>query len=230
MKNFESTSKSTKGMVLIPAGYFMMGSPTGVGGVDEGPRHKVWVDAFYIDPTKVSFEQYDKYCDETGSEKPGDEGWGRGTRPVININWNNADAYCRWAGKRLPTEAEWEKAARAGTDTKWYWGDDEKPITDYVWYEANSNNITHPVGEKKANAFKLYDMGGNTWEWCSDWYGNKYYAVSAERNPKGPESGLLRVLRGGSWNYYADNARAAYRNGDVPESGYGNGCRCVQTP
>jgi formylglycine-generating enzyme required for sulfatase activity len=218
-------------MALIPAGYFMMGSPKGVGKKEEHPQHKVWVDAFYIDKTEVTFDQYDNFGRATGRVKPSDEGWGRGTRPVVNINWNDADAYCKWAGKRLPTEAEWEKAARGGTDTKWYWGDDENVIDEYAWYDKNSGGTTHPVGLKKPNPFGLFDMAGNVWEWCSDWYGEKYYQSSLERNPGGPDSGEYRILRGGSWGSNADYAYSAYRSGCEPYGRtYRIGCRCARKP
>jgi formylglycine-generating enzyme required for sulfatase activity len=227
----KKSSESSTDMVLITAGYFNMGSSEGVGDADEHPRHRVYVDAFYIDKTEVTFDQYDKYCEANDHSKPSDDGWGRGKRPVININWKDADAYCKWAGKRLPTEAEWEKAVRGGTDTEWYWGDSDNQIGDYAWYKENSGAMTHPVGQKKSNPFGLFDMAGNVWEWCADWYGADYYKSSPERNPKGPEDGTDRVLRGGSWVNFTDCTRSAGRLGFSPVTRYGSiGCRCARTP
>jgi formylglycine-generating enzyme required for sulfatase activity len=216
-------------MVLIPAGEFMMGSEKGR--ADEKPVHKVYLDAFYIDKYEVTFARYDAFCDATGRTKPSDSGWGRGTRPVINISWDDAMAYCEWAGKRLPTEAEWERACRAGTDTAYSFGDDTGMLGTYAWYESNGGRMTHPVGGKQPNGFGLYDMHGNVWEWCMDWYDKKYYTVGPLNNPQGPASGKSRVLRGGSWYYGTDILRSAYRLDFDPGVWYIIfGCRCARTP
>ena len=203
-------------MVLVPEGWFWMGSPDGSTSF-ECPRHRVWVDAFYMDIDPVTFERYDLFCDATGRAKPSDNGWGRGPRPVINVHWMDADAYCRWAGKRLPTEAEWEKAVRGGTETKWYWGDDQTACNDDTWHNANSDDMTHPVGEKAPNPFGLRDMIGNVWEWCADWFGESYYSASPERNPKGPAEGTNRIQRGGSWDDF-QGTHCAYRGWDEPHN------------
>ena len=219
-------------MVLIPAGEFMMGSEKGR--ANEKPVHKVYLDAFYIDKYEVTFAYYDAFCDATGRTKPPDKkGWGRGTRPVINVSWDDSKAYCTWAGKRLPTEAEWERACRAGTDTVYSFGDDPGLLGNYAWYSANSGKMNHYVGEKSPNAFGLYDMHGNVWEWVADWYDSGYYAVSPLNNPQGPPSGTTRVLRGGSWyNYGGGNLRSGYRYIDVVPgvSNHIIGCRCAKTP
>ncbi len=231
----KSVSKKVGGrfgtpMVLIPAGYFMMGSPNGQGGGDEHPRHKVWLDAFYMDKYPVTFDQYDKFCEATGRVKPDDNGWGRGRRPVINVFWDDANAYCKWAGKRLPTEAEWEKAARGGTTTQYFFGDDNGPLRNYAWYNEDSGHQTHPVGEKKPNPYGLYDILGNAWEWCSDWYDENYYAKSPVRNPRGPASGQFHVLRGGSWGSNYDTPRSAYRVKILPlYCGPLTGFRCARS-
>jgi len=221
---------SLNGMALIPAGDFNMGSNTYS---DEQPIHVVHLDAFYIDMYEVTFAQYDAFCDATGRSKPYDSGWGRGTRPVVNIDWNDSKAYCTWAGKRLPTEAEWERACRAGTDTVYGFGADAGLLGSYAWYSSNSGDMTHPVGEKLPNAFGLYDMHGNVWEWCADWYDTGYYAVSPPNNPQGPASGTYRVLRGGSW-FDADLILRSANRSDVlgvPASYNINiGCRCAETP
>jgi formylglycine-generating enzyme required for sulfatase activity len=217
-------------MVLIPAGEFTMGSPAGVGKPDEQPAHQVYLDAFYIDKHPVTFDQYDKFCDATQRNKPDDSGWGRGRRPVINVSWDDATAYAQWAGKTLPTEAEYEKAARGGTNTRFFWGEDPSHTGDYAWTGGNSGGQTHPVEEKKANPCGVYDVSGNVWEWCADWYGEKYYGVSPGKNPQGPVKGTAHVMRGGSWYSPVENARPASRNGidrDYRKNLYG--FRCVRT-
>ncbi|MFH2069613.1 MAG: SUMF1/EgtB/PvdO family nonheme iron enzyme [Elusimicrobiota bacterium] len=222
-----SEAKKYEGMDLIPAGEFTMGSDRGES--DEKPPHKVYLDAYYIDKYEVTFEQYDKFCEATGRKKPSDSGWGRGTRPVINVNWNDAVAYANYYGKRLPTEAEWEKACRSGSETKYCFGDSKSELGEYGWYSSNSGGWTHPVGSKKPNRWGLYDMHGNVWEWCSDWYDGGYYKNSPYRNPKGPGSGTYRVLRGGSWINNASNCRSTDRGGSTPgiRSDYGWGFRCA---
>ena len=193
-------------MVLIPAGYFQMGSPEGIGRKDEHPLHQVWISAFYMDQYLVTFERYDKFCEATKRQKPVDgiflnqvvtKHWGRGQSPALNITWDEAEAYCKWAGGRLPTEAEWEKAARGGTQTPFFWGKDPGKAPDYAWYDPFSRYKTWPVGELKPNPYGLYDIVGNLWEWVSDWYSADYYAIGSSRNPEGPEEGKLKVLRGG---------------------------------
>jgi len=214
-------------MVLIPAGTFSMGSNTFS---NEQPIHVVNLDAFYIDKYEVTFDQYDRFCDATGRTKPSDSGWGRGTRPVIDVSWNDAKAYCDWAGKRLPTEAEWEYACRAGGTGAWTFGDTEATLVNYAWYGVNSGSQTHPVGEKTANAWGLYDMHGNVWEWCADWYDSGYYAGSPATNPPGPASGTYRLLRGGSCYVAANDARSAYRGSGPGGGGSDYGFRCAASP
>ena len=221
---------STANMVLIPAGSFNMGSNMYP---QEQPIHSVYLDAYYIDKYEVTFDQYDAFCVATSRTLPSDSGFGRGTRPVINITWYDAKAYCEWAGKRLPTEAEWERACRAGTDTDYYWGENYPPSSagTYAWYGDNSGSMTHPVGEKTPNALGLYDMSGNVWEWVNDWYDGSYYSVSPGSNPPGPASGTWKVLRGGSWPSGDDGLRSAVRNLNGPGSSYfDRGCRCARTP
>jgi len=216
-------------MVLIPAGEFTMGSTDG--GADEKPTHVVSISAFYLEKYEVTFDLYDSFCEATGRTKPSDAGWGRGSRPVINVSWSDASAYAAHCGKRLPTEAEWEYACRAGGTGKWCFGDDEKLLGDYAWFSVNSGNRTHPVGQKKPNAWGLYDMHGNAWEWCADRYDAKYYARSEPRDPPGPLSGDKRVRRGGPWDDSgASWCRSASRGGCYPEYRYcGSGFRCAMS-
>jgi len=209
-------------MVLIPEGEFMMGSDSGR--PEEQPVHRVRLDAYYIDRAPVTFEQFDRFCEATRREKPADHGWGRGRRPVINIEWAAAEAYASWAGKRLPTEAEWERAAKGPKGL-----DQPGALGEYAWHLENSGGRTHPVGEKKPNGFGLHDMLGNVWEWCADWYDEGYYTFLPAHNPRGPLAGTARVVRGGGWFISPRYARASGRFRSAPGSGDGGlGFRCVR--
>ncbi|MCP4697149.1 MAG: SUMF1/EgtB/PvdO family nonheme iron enzyme [Gammaproteobacteria bacterium] len=209
-------------MVWIAAGKFRMGDIRGNGRGHEKPIHEVFIDRFAIGVHEVIFAEYDKFTEATGRKKPEDNGWGRGNRPVINVSWEDAATYCEWLneqtgkGYRLPTEAEWEYAARAGTETDYFFGDEQKQLGEYAWYFGNSRRKTHPVGKKEPNAWGWYDVHGNVWEWVQDWYGKDYYANSPISNPVGPDSGASRVFRGGSWIGDARYVRAAYRDGVDP--------------
>jgi len=145
-------------VIMLPGGHFQMGDES------EGPIHEVELDSFAIGRYPVMFADYDAFCDATGREKPDDMGWGRGVRPVVNVSWQDAVNYCEWLSRgtgqtyRLPTEAEWEYACRAGSESAYCFGDDEKSLGEYAWYEKNSEGKTHPVGAKKANAWGLHDM------------------------------------------------------------------------
>jgi formylglycine-generating enzyme required for sulfatase activity len=176
-------------MVWIPAGSFRMGDLQGGGNKDEKPIHQVSVDRFAMGRYEVTFAEYDKFAQATGREKPSDEGWGRGNRPVINVSWHEATAYAKWLSQqtgqqyRLPTEAEWEYAARAGKTTKYWWGN------QIGSNKANCSNsscgdrlkYTAPVGSFAPNPFKLYDTAGNVWEWVR---GDQYPAGHCKLNEK----------------------------------------------
>ena len=209
--------------VDIPGGSFMMGSPESeVGNIGNEVVHPVTLSGFKISKYAITFNQYDLFCEATGREKPGDEGWGRGQRPVIFVSWFDATTFAAWMGCRLPTEAEWEYACRAGTTTPFHTGNNL--TTDQANYNGNrpySNNFggeyrgkTMPVGSFGANAWGLYEMHGNVREWCNDWYGD--YSTLVQTNPKGPASGSLRVFRGGTWSNPADYCRSARRNEASP--------------
>jgi len=224
--------------VSIPDGTFLMGSPTNeVGREKDETQHQVTLNAFKMSKYEVTFEQYDAFCKATNREKPDDEGWGRGKRPVINVSWDDANAFALFTGSRLPTEAEWEYACRAGTTTPFNTGSNlttsQANYNGYNSYNGNANGLyrlkTLPVGSFPPNAWGLYDMHGNVWEWCSDWYG--YYSNSSQINPKGPVYGLRRVLRGGGWYASANHCRSAYRDGSYPESKVSRcGIRLVNVP
>ena len=121
---------------------------------------------------------------------------------------------------RIPTEAQWEYSCRAGSTMKWCFGDSERQLEDYAWYKGNSGGTTHPVGQKKPNAWGLYDMHGNVWEWCSDWYGDRYYESSPASDPEGPSSASGRVFRGGCWGGGAGICRSARRGRRGPSGRY----------
>ena len=204
--------------VDIPAGTFVMGSSVqDVNHEKDELRHKVSVDAFQMSSHEITFDQYDAFCEATGHIKPADEEWGRGNRPVIYVSWDDAQDFAKWMGARLPTEAEWEYACRAGTETTFYTG--ENITTAQANYDGNYpygenekgvyRHKTMPVGSFEPNAWGLYDMAGNVWEWCSDWYAD--YPDCYLKNPTGASSGYYRVFRGGSWFDQASTCRSADR-------------------
>ena len=209
------------GMVSIPGGTFMMGSNKGYGGVK--PVHQVTVSGFYMDKTEVTQVEYERVMGTNPSyfkKCP--------TCPVENVSWNDVQVYCEKVGKRLPTEAEWEYAARAGSTTKYYWGDEMDG--QYTWYDLNSNIKTHQVAQKKPNKFSLYDMSGNVWEWCGDWYDKKYYKSNIQIDPKGPSSGGYRIIRGGSWRFNGNFLGSAFRFRSAPNYHLNYlGFRCVKS-
>jgi len=218
--------------VQVPAGSFEMGDNFNEGDSDELPVHTVYLDTYYISKYEVTFEQYDAFCDATGRAKPGDSGWGRGDRPVINVNYADVTEFCSWMSAEtgetiyLPTEAQWEKAAR-GTDQRRYpWGD-SSPDSSLANYNNNEWK-TMPVGSYPSGVspYGIHDMAGNVWEWCSDWYDANYYSSSPTNNPQGPSSGSYRVIRGGSWYFSASGIHSAFRGSGAPSTtSYGRGFR-----
>lgn len=218
------------GLVFINGGTFIMGNVS----LNDAKPHNVKVGPYNIMKYEVTFDQYDAYCEATGKEKPSDFGWGRGNKPVINVSWNDANGYAEWLSQntgqvwRLPTEAEWEFAAKAGQNHS-YSGSNN--INEVGWYYGNSNNQTSPVGQKKPNAYGLYDMSGNVFEWCGDLYDDKYYSNDHITNPQGPSNGSSRVFRGGSWISSAELCQVTYRNNFIPTiRNYVIGFRLVLEP
>ena len=246
--------RSTSEMLLIPAGEFLMGSAPGEGNPGENPQHTVFLDSFYIDKYEMTNAQYYQFWLADGGDnsthrpksirtlyymaKWPDIAKIKPKNPVLGITWFDAEAYAKWAGKRLPTEAEWEKAAR-GTDTRiWPWGNqfnmdiDGVTVHANIWerfahYDNGPSFVTgYPTG---ISPFGVYNMAGNVWEWCADWFGLDYYTYSPRENPTGPEAGISRVIRGGSWYDGEGLVRCAFRMATLPDNRwYHLGFRCVQ--
>jgi formylglycine-generating enzyme required for sulfatase activity len=208
--------------VWIPPGTFMMGCSPGDSECydNEKPSHRVTITkGFWMGQTEVTQAAYERVM----QGDPEFLFFKGASLPVETITWDEAGAYCKAVGKRLPTEAEWEYAARGGSSEVRYGA-----LDAVAWYDKNSSRKTHPVGRKQANGYGLYDMLGNVWEWVEDWYDEKYYASSPASDPKGPSSGKLRVLRGGSFYNNPRNLRASYRIRSVPVNQYINfGFRCA---
>ena len=215
-------------LVLIPKGKFTMGSPESEEArFDDETQHEVTISKdYYLGVHEVTQAQYEKVMGTKPSYFQGDETKGSSSNhPVEQVSWEEAVEFCKKlsdlpeekaAGRvyRLPTEAQWEYACRAGSKSAYISGESSKSLGDYAWFGGNSNGQTHPVGEKKANAWGLYDMHGNVWEWCSDWYGD--YPKGAVSDPVGIRGGSYRVIRGGGWNDVAAYCRSAYRHWYVP--------------
>jgi formylglycine-generating enzyme required for sulfatase activity len=215
--------------VLIRAGTFLMGCSLGDTECDSDEKrtHKVTLSRdFYMGTTEVTVRAYRRFAQETKRGTPQTPSFSQtDDHPVVNVSWDEASAYCTWdGGGRLPTEAQWEYAARAGSSQARY-GD----LDAIAWYDKNSGGSTHPVGQKIPNAFGLHDMLGNVWEWCSDWFDEKYYDKSQLQDPQGPPTGVYRSARGGSWYFDARNARASSRGWGRPVvRNYVVGFRCVR--
>ena len=221
-------------MVLIPAGEFKMGSAKGE--KNEKRVHMVEITKpFYLGVTEVTQAQYEAVMGENPSEiRVAD-------RPVEHVTWHNAQKFCeKLSAKegrtyRLPTEAEWEYACRAGSTTEYCFGDSAAGLGEYAWYDKNAGDAggryARPVGQKKPNAWGLYDMHGNVPEWCADYYAFDYYWQGRMVDPSGPAESSTRVLRGGAWGHSACDCRSASRSGCWPGFGdYGdNGFRVALT-
>ncbi len=204
-------------MILIPAGEFLMGSPDSDQDALswEKPQHRVRITKpFYLGKYQVTQEQWETVMGNNPSFFKGPK------NPVERVSWGdcqqflgklNAKSVAGGGKFQLPNEAQREYACRAGSKTRYCFGDDESKLGEYAWYAANSGTKTHPVGEKKPNAWGLYDMHGDVWEWCQDWYEPRYYKESPVDDPTGATTGSARVCRGGSWYYPAGGCRSAGR-------------------
>lgn len=210
--------KGSYELVRIPDGEFIMGSPTSEEGrYDfEDPLHKVIVPGIYIGRYPVTNEQYGQFLNEKPDmSEPrywADRQLNQPRQPVVGVSWEDAQRYAKWAGLRLPTEAEWEYACRAGTQTRYYTGDTEKYLDRAGWYDENSGDKLHPVGEKEPNKFGLSDMHSNVLEWVEDDWHENYKGSPNDGSAWMDENrGADRVLRGGCWYDAARNCRSAYR-------------------
>ncbi|REJ40445.1 MAG: serine/threonine-protein kinase pkn1 [Microcystis flos-aquae TF09] len=201
-------------MVGLPAGQFLMGSPDSDPDArdNQKPQHQVEVNSFAIGKYPVTQAQYEAVMGTNPSRFKNNP-----QNPVEDVSWNDAQAFCQKlsqiTGKtyRLPTEAEWEYACRAGTTTPYYFGDDANQLGDYAWYNGNSQNTTHPVGQKKPNAWGLYDMSGNVWEWCEDNWHDNYIGAPKDGSAWLTNDNHSQIVRGGSWYNKPYNCRSACR-------------------
>ncbi len=203
-------------MIKIKAGSFQMGSNDYD---DEKPIHKVTIkNSFELDKYPVTVGEYLHFVKATKKEIL--EKWSKekDNHPVTDVSWNDAVAYCNWLNEqqkeylyRLPTEAEWEYACRAGSTTKWSFGDDEGLLEEYAWYDKNSDGSTHEVGKRNKNDFDLHDMHGNVWEWCQDDYVDNYKNTPRDGKPYIDKNSESKIIRGGSWVISASYARSADR-------------------
>lgn len=237
------------GMVYVKGGTFWMGSNHG--DFDSKPVHRVILDDFYIDKHEVTTEEFCKFLNEKGNQEEGGSRWvdiddidcpvtvnrgrfkvkpGKAKHPMIEVTWYAARAYAKWKGKRLPTEAEWEYAAKGGQKARETEYSGSNNPTEVAWYDANANGRTHEVGELNPNELGIYDMSGNVWEWCRDWYQADYYEKAPLRNPKGPQDQLnYKLLRGGAWVSIDEQVTTTMRDYAYPYNAYYlNGFRCVK--
>lgn len=236
-----SASAAEEDMAQIPAGEFIMGRTKLTSDdktkmrpivlLDDRPDHKVYVDAFALDKTEVTQELYADFVKATKRKTP--YHWLNGLMPaafakfpIYNVTWDDAKAYCEYRGKRLPTEAEWERAARGGKEGMSFpWGDK----ADHKLARYDTQDGPGPVAKFPPNDFGLFDMAGGVSEWCADWFVREYYKDSPARNPKGPDTGTYKVIRGGAWSDSAARVTVFFRNWVRPNQTTPNlGFRCAK--
>jgi formylglycine-generating enzyme required for sulfatase activity len=226
------------GMVLVPAGKFIMGClrKQRFCDKDEFPSHEVYLDGYFIDAYEVTNEDYTRCVAAGACQKPlPREGFDGPKQPVGGVSWFMATAYCSFVGKRLPAEAEWEKAARGADGRTYPWGNQAPNCDLAVFYykkeDGCGTGATWPVGSKPAgkSPYGAYDMAGNVWEWVNDWYSVDYYKWGPDNNPKGPELGQYRVFRGGSWENMFFYTRSTFRVKMPPDFRHNHiGFRCAR--
>lgn len=215
-------------MITVEGGTFIMGDSNGDGKSDEQPTHPVTLKDFKIAKTEITVEQWKFFCTSTGRKMPKKPSWGWvNNYPIVNITWGESLEYCDWLSDKtgtiysLPTEAQWEYAARGGKKSKGYKYSGAQSIDAVSWFNKNSSEHVNQVSQKRPNELGIYDMSGNVWEWCSDWFG--VYTADALNNPKGPLNGQYRIIRGGSWFSSSNTSRVSNRLSDDPT---GNGDAC----
>jgi sulfatase modifying factor 1 len=215
------TAQQYPEIVKVKGGSFKMGDELGLGQADEQPVHIETVRKFGIAKTETTVLQWKTYCKATGKQMPKSQsGEWMDNHPITSVSWEEAAAYCLWlsqkTGKqyRLPTETEWEFAARGGNQSKGFTYSGGHSIDSTSWCIENSNTSTHAIAQKKANELGLYDMSGNVWEWCQDWY---LFKASEQNNPQLANKGTTRVLRGGCAKNPASSCRVAERGSSLPD-------------
>lgn len=249
-KRAKNARGATSGIVAIPAGCFRMGNPDTLAGENARPVHDACVSAFRMDRIPVSQREYVartgvapwELCEGYACSPPNPD------HPAWFVTWFEADSFCRAAGGRLPTEAEYEYALRAGDSTAYPWGDslatacDHANLADLTLLKISRNWRAFPcsdgsalvdiAGLRRPNRWGLYDMSGNVWAWVSDWYASDWYGRGPVQDPRGPDTGTGKVIRGGSWITGPDGARSSYRDGLVPGLRYFGavGFRCAYPP
>ena len=206
-------------MIAVEGGTFTMGATSEQGSDaydDEKPAHQVTLSSYYIGKTEVTQELWQAVMGSNPSKFSGTN------LPVEKVSWEDCQSFViklnELTGKnfRLPTEAEWEYAARGGNKSNGFKFSGGNNIAEVAWYSGNGNKISHPVATKAPNELGIYDMSGNVWEWCSDWYSSSYYTSSSQTNPTGPNSGSYRVYRGGSWSGNDRYCRVSHRDSNYP--------------
>ena len=231
-------------MIKVQGGNFYMGSDDldGTADVDEQKKHEVTINSFEISKFEVTVWEWKQYAKAKKIKMPNAPKWGWNDKlPMNNITWEEAISYCNWLSKqegltpvysmngpfyacnfaangyRLPTEAEWEYAAKGGKLSKGFKYSGSNTLDEIAWHKGNSNGVPHVVGSKLQNELGLYDMSGNVWEWCWDWYNKDYYKIENGKNPKGPENGEKKCVRGGSWDSQPNYIRPSNRISTAPE-------------
>ena len=229
----------TPSFIKVSGGSFTMGDNTSER-KNEKPSHQVKNTDFYMSKTQVTVSEYRKYCESRGIEMPRTPSWGwKDNHPIVNVKWSNARNYCNWLrtvikkNVMLPTEAQWEYAAKGGEKSKKYKHSGGRKLNSVGWYKKNSNNSTQPVRKKEPNALGLYDMNGNVWEWCMDWYDPNYYNKrTTNLNPQNKTIGdkKSKSVRGGAWDSDETTCTVTHRKGYITKSSFDDrGFRVVYT-